>query len=113
MVDEVSGCLDHPAGAARWAKPTAFAREGHQVLVTAAVALHPDKAMFKATAARVLLELVNNEARQRRIALAQVLEECAEVCLDQRIQRRLLRAMPAIEMFIAHVRLRCACNGVQ
>ena len=57
--------------------------------------------MFKATAAQVRLELVNDEARQRRIALAQVLKECAEVCLDQRIQRRLLGAMPAIEMLIA------------
>ena len=69
--------------------------------------------MVQATAAKVRLELVNDEARQRRIALAQVLKEHAEVCIDQRIQRRLLGAMPAIEMLIADLRARCACNGVQ
>ena len=46
-----------------------------QVLVSAAIAFHSDKAMFKATAAQVLPELVNDEAWQRRIALAQVFEE--------------------------------------
>ena len=81
--------------------------------MSAAVAFHPDEAMVQATAAKVRLELVNDEARQRRIALAQVLKECAEVCLDQRIQRRLLGAMPAIEMLIADLRARCTCNGVQ
>ena len=78
-----------------------------------AVALHWDTAMLKTTAAQALLELVNDEARHRRIALAQVLEECVEVRLDQRIQRCLLGAMPAIEMLVADVRAPCACNGVQ
>lgn len=113
MVDEVSGCLDHSPRTARWAEAAALARKGNKMLMAAAVALHPDKAVLQATAAQVLLELVNNEARQRRIALAQVLKECAEVYLDQRIQRRLLGAMPAIEILIADVRARCACNGVQ
>jgi hypothetical protein len=92
MVDEVGGCLDHPAGTARRAKATALAREGHEVLMAAAVALHPYETMLQAAAAQILPELVNHEAWQRRIALAQVLEECVEVCLDQRIQRRLLGA---------------------
>ncbi len=80
--------------------------------MAAAVALHPDKSVLQAAAAQVLLELVNDETRQVRVALAQMLKNRIEVCLDQWIQRRLLGAMPPIEMSIADVRARCACNRV-
>ena len=90
----------------------ARARPG-EVLMAAAVAFYPDKAMLQATATQVVLELVDDEARQIRIALTQVLKECAEVCLNEWIQRRLLGAMPAIEMLIADVPARSTYNGVQ
>ena len=40
-----------------------------QVLVSAAIALHPHNAMLQAAAAQGLLELVLDQARQRRVAL--------------------------------------------
>ncbi len=85
-------------------QPKADPKDGAQDAMPAAVALRADKTVLQAAAAQVLLELVNAEARQRRIALAQVLVECVEVRLDQRILRRLLGAMPAKGLLVADAR---------
>ena len=71
MVNEVCRGLDHPSCSAGWAEATALAGKSNQVLMTTAIALYPNEAVFKAPAAQVAMELVDDEGGQRRVVSGQ------------------------------------------
>jgi hypothetical protein len=61
MVDQVGGRLHHPPCPATRAEAAPFAAECNEVLVTAAIALDAQKAMFEQTALEIVLELLVHE----------------------------------------------------
>jgi hypothetical protein len=64
MIDQVCGRLHHAPCATAGAKAAALTTECHQVLVAAAVALHPQKAVFQKSTLQVVFELPTYERRQ-------------------------------------------------
>ena len=73
VVDQVRRRLDHPPRAAGGAEPATFTGKGNEVLMTAAVALHPHKAVFEPPTAQVVLELGQYEAGQRALVTLQLI----------------------------------------
>lgn len=65
MVNQVGGRFHHASRRAGRAKSTAFATEGHQMLVTALGTLHAQKSVFEPPATQIRLEFLAHEAGQR------------------------------------------------
>ena len=82
MVHEVCGGLDHPPCPTGWAEATALAGKSNQMLVTAAIALDSNEAVFKAPAAQVAMELVDDEGGQRRVVSGQFVGKRREVLVN-------------------------------
>ena len=96
VVDQMRRRLDHAPRAAGRAEAPTFAGEGDEVLMTAAVALHPHKAVFQLAAAQVVLELGQHEARQWRLVTLQLIPQGRQMSLDDRVERCVLRLMSLI-----------------
>ena len=94
----------HTFGATAGAKASFLAAERYQVLMLSALALHPQKAVFKVAALEECFEFLLHEVRQRAFGLG---HECAErevVALYQLIEQRVFRLM-ALVMGIARKRV--------
>ena len=104
VIDEVRRGLHHAPRAAGRTEAAAFARERHQMLVAAPVALHSHKAMLKTSAAQIVIELIRHEAWQLRIPRAQASQERWEVQCDHRIQCCLFGSVATVAVLITGVR---------
>jgi len=73
-----------------------LAAERDQVLVSAAVAPGPQKAVFQQSALQVILELLTYERRQVTAGALQRFKKSWVVFFDDGIQRRPFRPVPAV-----------------
>ncbi len=64
VIDQVGGCLHHPACSATRTEPSAFTRKSDKELMLACIALDAKKAPFEPSTVEVGLELVLDETRQ-------------------------------------------------
>ena len=86
MIGEMCGGIDHAPCSAGRAEPSAFAGEGDQMFVSAAIALYADEAMFEHAATQVGFELLADEAGEAGVGLLHRFEERSQVVLDQGIR---------------------------
>lgn len=77
------------------------------MLVTAAIALYPNEAVFKAPTAQVVTELVDDEGRQRPVLSGQFAGKCRQVLLNNRVERGLFRFVVSVPVDHRHRRGRC------
>lgn len=96
MVDQVSSRFHHPPCPATGAETSAFAGKSIEVLVTATVALHAQKAMLKKTALAVVLELLPHGGRKMSAIGLDGGDKGRVVLLDELIQHRLFRPVTVI-----------------
>jgi hypothetical protein len=114
-IDQVGGGVGHaPAGAAR-AEAAALAREGHEQVAAARVAMAAREAIREDATAQVLAEFALDVARQRRgVRLARVREEGLERLAHHAVEDglgRLSRLVGGREA--GHNRLGAACQARQ
>src|ERR1019366_10343942 len=96
-VGDVSGLVAHASCRAARTHATLFAREGHQHLVAASVAVKAYEAPRKIATRQVLGECVLDVLRQRACVLgARMLEKVPQVLADDAPEQRLLRLSGAI-----------------
>ena len=94
MVDQVSSRPQHPPCPATGAEPSALAGESNEVLVTAAIAIDAQKAMFKQTALETVLELLAYKRREMSTMSLQGGINGRVVPLDELIRHCLFRPVP-------------------
>ena len=66
------------------------------MFVSAAVAFNPLKAMFQPTTGEVVVELLDDEARQMGAVFGDLTQELRQVLFDDGIERRFLRLVSAV-----------------
>ena len=110
VIDEMCGRLHHPTCAAGWTKSASLARKGHQVLVTAGVALDAQKPVFEQAALQVVVELLLDEMRQGCAFALQPGKKLRVAGLDDAIERRLFRRRTRFDVGILLTRLRLSWN---
>jgi hypothetical protein len=85
-----------PSRAAAWAKSSALAREGHELLGLAGVALNPNNAVLEQSALHIGLELVVHIPRQRAPLGSASLPEMGIVLGHELVEERRFRPVPPI-----------------
>ncbi len=113
VVDEMRGPFGHAAPTATGTEPAPFAREGHEAIVTAAVAVEARESSRETPAGEELAELPLDEpgqplpVPQRRRLQAERLEVIADN-LEQDALRRIARLVAGRCGHARRVRPRCA-----
>ena len=95
-VDQVRGGIRHAAPAARGTEATALAREGHQAVVAAVVAVQSQEAVRQDAAAKECAKLLLDEAGRGLIPMARTREEAFQLLADDLVKEGLLRLMPHV-----------------
>ena len=95
-IDQVRGGIRHAAPAARGTEATALAREGHQAVVAALVAVQSQEAVGQDAAAKEGAKLLRDEAGRGLIPVARPREEAFQLLADDVVKEGLLRLMPRV-----------------
>ena len=90
MINQVSGSLNHPPGATREVKPSAFTGKRYEMLVATAVAFDPQKTMFQPATGEIVVELLSDETRKPGALFSYMVQELRQVLFDDGKERRLL-----------------------
>jgi hypothetical protein len=105
-IDEVRGGVRHAAAAAGRAEATSLAREGHETVELALVAVEPEEALGEDPAAEKGAELLLDETGSWPLAVSCAGEEGFELLANGSVQRGLIRRS---RVHGAAERLRGAC----
>ena len=90
-IDEMRSGVGHPAAATGRAEAAPLAREGHEAIVAAVVAVQAKKAVGEDAAAQEGAEIVLDEVRRGALASPRPGEEGLDLLADDAVQERLLR----------------------
>ena len=116
VIDEMCGRLHHPTCAAGWTRAASLARKGliarqsakqfalrtagHQVLVTAGVALDAQKPVFEQAALQVVVELPLDEMRRGCAFGLQPGKKLRVAGLGDAMERRLFRSVAFVDVAV-------------
>ena len=95
-IDEVRGGVGHAAAAARRAEATPLARERHEAVELAFVAVEPEEAVGEDSAAKKGAELLLDETGRRPLAGSCAGQEGLELLAEGSVQEGLLRRSRAV-----------------
>jgi hypothetical protein len=109
-IDELHRLVAHPARAAARTQAAVFTREGHEHVVSTALAVAAQKAGRDVSAREVILEGVDHILRERRgVRALRVREEGGEVLADEAVEHGVVR--PAGDIFCRRSEGRARTRG--
>jgi len=86
-IDEPGGCVRHPPTAAGRAESSTLARKGNETIVSAGVAMHPQKSMRENPALEISADLSLDESGNRRALPSRASQEGLELFADDFVEK--------------------------